>query len=60
MDLLFRGQNLLIKALSLFTFTTGQEYLIHILQPFLNEIEAAEREGGFESGFYKYALNIGV
>ena len=51
-DLLFRGQNLLIKTLSLFAFQVGQEYLIELLGPFLKALEGEEREDEtFPTGF---------
>lgn len=50
--LLFRGQNLTIKLLSLFAMHIGQQYLIEVLRPFLAELEAEEREnGGLSFGF---------
>ena len=44
--LLFRGQNLTIKLLSLFAMHIGQHYLIEVLRPFLAELEAEETETG--------------
>ena len=38
--LLFRGQNLTIKALSIFSHQVGRTYLIEILQPFFLEMES--------------------